>query len=75
MGLVAFVSDDTKEFGPHETLIKELIEDVISFAFYELLFLSYLNSNISLQEMKIEFEDITTISMNCHPMNFRKKCC
>lgn len=34
MGIVIFLSDDTKEFGPHETLVKELIEDVIPFAFY-----------------------------------------
>lgn len=73
MGLVAFVSDDTKEYGPHETLVKELIEDVIPFAFYELLFLRYLNSNLSLEDMQIEFEEVTSISMNRHPMNFRKR--
>lgn len=47
MGLIAFVSDDTKELGPHDTLVKELIEDVIPFAFYELLFLRYLDGVIS----------------------------
>lgn len=73
MGLVAFVSDDTKDYGPHETLVKELIEDVIPFAFYELLFLRYVSSNISLQEMQIEFEEVTTVSMHRYPMNFRKR--
>lgn len=38
MGIVAFVSDDTKENGPHQTLVKELIQGVIPFAFYELFF-------------------------------------
>jgi len=25
MGIIAFVSDDTKDFGPHDTLVRELI--------------------------------------------------
>jgi len=73
MGLFAFVSDDTKEFGPHETLVKELIEDVIPFAFYELLFLRYLSSEISVKQMHQEFEEVTSKSMNKHPMNFRRR--
>ncbi|MBE3570790.1 MAG: hypothetical protein IMW92_11955 [Bacillales bacterium] len=73
MGLAAFIFDDTKEYSPHETLVKELIEDVIPFAFYELLFLKYLNSNIPLQQMQNEFEEVTMISMDRHPMNFKKR--
>lgn len=73
MGLFAFVSDDTKAFGPHETLVKELIEDVIPFAFYELLFLRYLASEITIEEMHQEFEKVTAKSMNKHPMNFRRR--
>lgn len=46
MGIAAFVSDDTKDFGPHQSLVKELIEGVIPFAFYELLFIKFLNSQI-----------------------------
>jgi hypothetical protein len=47
MGLVAFVSDDTKEYGPHEALVKELIEDVMPFAFMNCCFLNiYLQISI-----------------------------
>ncbi|WP_411679871.1 hypothetical protein [Clostridium thailandense] len=73
MGILAFVSDDTKDEGPHQTLVKELIEGVMPFAFYELLFLKYLNSQISLQEMFDYFEDVNSSSMSQHPMNFRTK--
>jgi len=73
MGLVAFVSDDTKEFGPHETLVKELIEDVIPFAFYELLFLGYLDGEISAEQMHREFDLVTSKSMSEKPMNFRSR--
>lgn len=73
MGLVAFVSDDTKDGGPHETLVKELIEDVIPFAFYELLFLRYIGSEVTLDEMYQEFEHVNSISMKQHPMKFRSK--
>ena len=59
MGLFAFVSDDTKDFGPHETLVKELIEDVIPFAFYELLFLKYLSEEFTVDEMHQEFKEVT----------------
>lgn len=73
IGLDAFVSDDTKEYGPHETLVKELIEDVMPFAFYELLFFKYLSSDLSLEEMHREFEKITLQTMRQYPMNFRNR--
>jgi predicted nucleic acid-binding protein len=37
MGLFALVSDDTKQFGPHDTLIRCLITDVMPFSFLEYL--------------------------------------
>lgn len=73
MGIVAFVSDDTKDEGPHQTLVKELIQGVMPFAFYELLFLKYLDSQISVQEMINSFEEVNSASMSTHPMNFRTK--
>lgn len=73
MGLVAFVSDDTKREGPHETLVKELIEDVIPFAFYELLFLRYLLSSITLDQMYEDFQEVNVKSMNQYPMNFKNR--
>lgn len=71
IGIEAFVSDDTKEGGPHETLVKELIEDVVPFAFYELLFLKYLNSEINCDEFKIEFDKISETMSK--PMEFKSR--
>jgi hypothetical protein len=73
MGIVAFTSDDTKEFGPHETLVKELIEDVIPFAFYELLFLKFLSSEMTIDEMYKSFEQVNLSSMSQRPLNFRSR--
>lgn len=73
MGLFAFLSDDTKEFGPHYTLVEELIEDVIPFAFYELLFLKYLSGKFTVEEMCKEFNEVTFKSMNRYPMKFKSR--
>lgn len=71
IGIEAFVSDDIKEGGPHETLVKELIEDVVPFTFYELLFLKYLNSEINCDEFKIEFDKISETMSK--PMEFKSR--
>ena len=73
VGLIALVSDDTKEFGPHQTLVRELIEDVIPFAFYELLFLRYLSGEFTVEEVYMEFNEVTCKSMNKYPMQFRNR--
>ena len=73
MGIAAFVSDDTKDFGPHQSLVKELIEGVIPFAFYELLFIKFLNSEITIEELHSSFEDVNKSSMSEFPMNFKRK--
>lgn len=73
MGIAAFVTDDTKDDGPHQTLVKELIEGVMPFAFYELLLLKYLDSQMSIQEMFDSFQEVNAAAMSLHPMNFRSK--
>lgn len=73
MGLFAFVSDDTKEFGPHETLVKELIKDVMPFSFYELLFLEFLAGDLTAVQMHKEFEIVTSRSMSKFPMKFKSR--
>lgn len=73
MGIAAFVSDDTKDFGPHQSLVKEIIEGVIPFAFYELLFIKFLNSEITIEELHRSFEDVNKSSMTEFPMNFKRK--
>jgi hypothetical protein len=73
MGIATFASDDTKDKGPHETLVKEIIEDVIPFAFYELLFLKFLASEITIDEMYSDFEQVNLKSMRERPMNFKNR--
>ena len=68
MGLFALVSDDTKQFGPHDTLVRGLITDVMPFSFYELLFLRYLNSELTASELHREF-DIVVAQLE-RPMEF-----
>lgn len=70
-GIEAFVSDDTKFGGPHETLLKELIDDVIPFTFYELLFLKYLKSETNCNEFEDQFNKISKTMTN--PMEFRSR--
>lgn len=71
IGIEAFVSDDTKIGGPHETLVKELIDDVVPFTFYELLFLKYLKSEINCNDFKGEFDKISAIMSR--PMEFKSR--
>jgi len=73
LGLVALLSDDTKEFGPHDLLVRELIQDVIPFAFYELLFIQYLASKLSLEEMNRSFELVNEKSIPNRPMDFKAR--
>ena len=73
MGLAAFASDDTARHGPHEALVRELIEGVMPFSFYELLFLKYLSSCLSTEGMHQEFHSVTSQTMGRHPMQFRDR--
>lgn len=43
LGCISLVTDDIKERGPHYTLMRIPDSDVMPFAFYELLFLDYIN--------------------------------
>lgn len=71
IGIEALVSNDTKKGGPHETLLNELIDDVIPFCFYELLFLKYLVDDITTEEFQLRFEAIS--SNFTYPMDFYSK--
>lgn len=73
MGMFAFLSDDTNEFGPHDALVRGLIEDVMPFAFYELLFLKYIETDMEPKDLYREFEEVTSKSMAEYPMNFRSR--
>jgi hypothetical protein len=73
VGIEAFLSDDTKEHGPHDLLVRELIMDVMPFAFYELLYLRYLETDQTPEDLHSEFEKVTSSSMQKYPMNFRSR--
>ena len=73
LGIAAFVSDDTKSGGPHQLLVNEYIEDIIPFAFYELLFLKYLQSELTAKQYYDSFKQVTDTSMSERPMNFNSK--
>lgn len=69
MGIEVLLSDDTEEFGPRDTLVRGLITDVMPFAFYELLFLRYVSSAITVAELRKESDAVSKLFD--YPMNFR----
>lgn len=73
LGIAALATDDTKDYGPHETLLKELVEDVIPFAFYELLYLDYLQSDDAFNDFLKEYDNINKTAYPDHPMNFTRR--
>ena len=57
LGLSTLVTDDVKEYGPHFTLMRLPDGEIIPFAFYEILFLDYLEGKATTKE---------TASLFCH---------
>jgi len=67
LGCMCLVTDDIKERGPHYTLMRIPDSDVMPFAFYEILFLDYLDGEITAEELFDYFCticDLSGISMN-----------
>lgn len=67
LGCISIITDDIKERGPHYTLMRMHDLDVIPFAFYELLFLDYLEEKITERELLNYFTSIcytSNISIN-----------
>jgi len=71
LGCVCLVTDDIKERGPHYTLMRTPDSDVIPFAFYELLFLDYLESII--EEAELIHKITTVCSASSYTMNIDSK--
>ena len=69
LGIAALVTDDTKDQGPHDTLVKEYVEDIIPFSFYELLYLDYLKSN-DYGKLKEDYDKINKVAYPKYPMDF-----
>ena len=58
LGHEAFLTDDIKEFGPHYTLRIETVDEIMPFAFYELLYLKFLCGKIDAKSMHEKYDDI-----------------
>lgn len=65
LGCISLVTNDIKEHGPHYMLMRIPDSDVIPFAFYEILFLNYLEGIITEKELENQFNII------CHVSGFR----
>ncbi len=60
--IVCLVTDDVKERGPHYTLMRTPDSEIIPFAFYEILFLDFLESRISEIELLDSFGAVCNLS-------------
>ena len=68
LGCISLVTDDIKERGPHYVLMRIPDSDVMPFAFYEILFLDYLESVITEEKLLNCFNvisDFSELRMNC----------
>lgn len=62
LGLSALVTDDVKEYGPHFTLMRLPDGEIIPFAFYEVLFLDYLEGKTNATDTADLFRHISQVS-------------
>lgn len=62
LGCISLVTNDIKEYGPHYMLMRIPDSDVIPFAFYEILFLDYLEGLITEKELENQFDIICDVS-------------
>ena len=71
LGCITLVTNDIKEYGPHYTLMRIPDSDIIPLAFYEILFLNYMEGLITEEKLKEQFDTICLVS-GLH-MNFSSK--
>ena len=68
LGCISLVTDDIKERGPHYTLMRIPDSDVMPLAFYEILFLDFLEQRITEKDVVECFNticDLSGLEMNC----------
>jgi len=68
LGCISLVTDDIKERGPHYTLMRTPDSEVIPFAFYEILFLEFLECRMTAAEVIRTFDrvaEVSALKMNC----------
>lgn len=62
LGCICLVTDDIKERGPHYTLMRAPDSEVIPFAFFEILFLDFLEGRMSEKDLVAAFYSVCSIS-------------
>lgn len=62
LGCICLVTDDIKERGPHYTLMRIPDSEVIPFAFFEILFLDFLEGKMSEKDLLDAFTSVCAIS-------------
>lgn len=68
LGCISLVTDDIKERGPHYTLMRIPDSDVMPLAFYEVLFLDFLEQRMTSEEVVRCFKaicDVSDLRMDC----------
>ena len=68
LGCMYLITDDIKERGPHYTLMREIESDVMPFAFYEILYLDYLDGKFNEEELVGHFNlicDSSDLTFDC----------
>lgn len=63
LGCLYLITDDIKENGPYYMLTRVIDSDVIPFAFFEILFLDYLEDIITAEQFLSCFENTCSCSM------------
>ena len=62
LGVFAIVTDDVKPAGPHYTLMRMPEGDIVPLAFYEVLFLNFLDEKIKAIDVINIFNHVTSVS-------------
>lgn len=62
LGCICLVTDDIKERGPHYTLMRIPDSEVIPFAFFEILFLDFLEGKMSERDLVDAFTSVCATS-------------
>ncbi len=62
LGCICLVTDDIKERGPHYTLMRIPDSEVVPFAFFEVLFLDFLEGKMSEKDLTEAFSSVCDIS-------------
>lgn len=64
LGAMCIVTDDTKQFGPHATLMRIPESEVMPFSFVEVLFLLFISGKLTAEAVIDKFNTIIAASNN-----------